>query len=955
MNTETGVIYFRLNDRYDGDTTKNCSLTGGEIDKNFHFLRGNDIEKGLWNPETKMLILERVNGEKIAIALPIDGSGTTEAISFEGSEFLPESGGTLSLVANGGEPYLITGFTESCTELIETLNELNEKVDVIGNEITILTEEYDENFVRIFKFIDEDAQNEFNAIRKLIDDGICDLRRALATEIQNRKNAENTLREGVAETVQNLTTEVEDVERNTSVSIQNLSQGIGNITRRENEQDERIQKIANDLTSTHNELSEAIARETRNRKESVRNLRENVYGKLGQLENRLSALSRNCAATFENIENRIQEIFTHEQEQDERLTALNAKIDDGLCNVNERISEEKRERVRGDRQLSELITEKESELAELIRRETRTRQSTDETLRGLINDKDQERRRDIRRIENLVQTEKNNRIEGDNNVKATISIQRNEIERLISEEKRARQYQDDLIKREIANEIIAVGTDIEAVKAYARWLYYGSAENLLLPCDERQWGIAIRDITEGEYAGRREIYLNLNPNDKFLSQDCNYLASYITLKFNRDNNHIELIGKNGIVASYIDANIFIQKGFLTRAYYDSDNNELVFAWDSGDRTRIPATDIFNPLEGDGIVISGQTFAVSIGEGERFLTFRNGALITTGITDAIDTSTANLRQNLETLISREIAIINTKISNINGSISEIESTMVTNDEFVSYTASTNQTLSELSQNILNLGIRVNEQIAELRNYVDGSVSGISANISEILQNIGELTTTLSNLSDEFTTYTANTKPEIDSLKQDVFEATEEIDVLKEDVSFLTENVDTLQENLAAQGEHINEIDTTVSGLSRDVSKNSQDIDTLFEIIESGGSDFVTDIVSRDGSVSVEDEGGGVVNIEVASAPLELVSRDDSIKIEEESGGTVNIEVASAPLELVSRDDSIKIEEESGGTVNIEVNSVPAKITSSDDSLNVSEESGVTNIVIFQILNPEISIL
>lgn len=63
--TQSGVIYYKLDPRhhYDGDTTKNCGLSGGEIDGNFNFLRGEDIKAfGVSEDKTKLTITRR-NGE----------------------------------------------------------------------------------------------------------------------------------------------------------------------------------------------------------------------------------------------------------------------------------------------------------------------------------------------------------------------------------------------------------------------------------------------------------------------------------------------------------------------------------------------------------------------------------------------------------------------------------------------------------------------------------------------------------------------------------------------------------------------------------------------------------------------------------------------------------------------------------------------------------------------------
>lgn len=61
----TGVTYYKLENGYPGDVTKGCGLSGSEIDKNFHFLRGYDIKTGEF--EDGKIILTRVNGDEIVI------------------------------------------------------------------------------------------------------------------------------------------------------------------------------------------------------------------------------------------------------------------------------------------------------------------------------------------------------------------------------------------------------------------------------------------------------------------------------------------------------------------------------------------------------------------------------------------------------------------------------------------------------------------------------------------------------------------------------------------------------------------------------------------------------------------------------------------------------------------------------------------------------------------------
>lgn len=85
-----GITYFKLlNPKYGGDTTKGCALTGAEVDGNFNFLRGYDVESiGLINNNTTFR-LKRVNGENLDVDLQNDTirreldeiSGKTESIS----------------------------------------------------------------------------------------------------------------------------------------------------------------------------------------------------------------------------------------------------------------------------------------------------------------------------------------------------------------------------------------------------------------------------------------------------------------------------------------------------------------------------------------------------------------------------------------------------------------------------------------------------------------------------------------------------------------------------------------------------------------------------------------------------------------------------------------------------------------------------------------------------------
>ena len=81
-----GVIYYKLEKRYDGDITKYCGLTGGEVDSNMFFLRGQDIERVKWDDEKEELIFTRVNGEVIRI------EGINNPVTADETYYDPETG-----------------------------------------------------------------------------------------------------------------------------------------------------------------------------------------------------------------------------------------------------------------------------------------------------------------------------------------------------------------------------------------------------------------------------------------------------------------------------------------------------------------------------------------------------------------------------------------------------------------------------------------------------------------------------------------------------------------------------------------------------------------------------------------------------------------------------------------------------------------------------------------------
>ena len=88
-----GITYFRLNSPYDGDVTKNCALTGNEVDNNFYTLEGRDV-KSVELKDSK-IVVTLMNGDKLTTDSITEGY--TKDLSFD----FDEANGVLTITRNG--------------------------------------------------------------------------------------------------------------------------------------------------------------------------------------------------------------------------------------------------------------------------------------------------------------------------------------------------------------------------------------------------------------------------------------------------------------------------------------------------------------------------------------------------------------------------------------------------------------------------------------------------------------------------------------------------------------------------------------------------------------------------------------------------------------------------------------------------------------------------------------
>lgn len=216
-----GVTYFKLKSEFPGDYTKNCGLLGEEIDENFYFLRGYDIES-IEVDEERNLIINRVNkdyaplivniGEEleqpifnfdkdngiITVSYP-DGTTTTmDGFLVEGKDFRIITDSTLGGNGTIYNPLRLaeverTGTFSPAVEYFDLTN--GEKMpDGKGKGYRIVTKEKIDNFGCLYPFsavkmIQEELEKEGSQWRVPTKKDWDELLNALETNPEDRVHA----------------------------------------------------------------------------------------------------------------------------------------------------------------------------------------------------------------------------------------------------------------------------------------------------------------------------------------------------------------------------------------------------------------------------------------------------------------------------------------------------------------------------------------------------------------------------------------------------------------------------------------------------------------------------------------------------------------------------------------------------------------------------------------------
>lgn len=772
MALASGITYFKLTNRYDSsnttygnDVTKNCSLTGGELDKNFNFLRGSDIESGIWNPENKKLVLKRVSGELIEI----EGTDFSQVFSFSGSTFTPESGGTLCLTVNGSEPYLITGFTEACIELIKSLDIIShdDEISALTEDFMTFTSEFYDFVVNVYLTNDENIKNRLSELYQNIEDGLCDINNKIEREITNRKAADR-----------NLNSRITEIEREYNETLEQFVSTYRNII---NDINVRIDSIVqNSISDLDRRLREALATigNTKNTVvQEISRAKEEFLADNNVIRNELSesndrhdeneeALRRKIIENDNYAQSHINELYSINNEQNRRMNGIVSQICIDKEEAESNLECEKNERAQNDRNLLEKINERETHLNEVIAEEKSSRERSVGNLNTKINAETSARQSAVQDVKNILSTERNTRISEETSIKRTIDETSRNLERRVSDEKTERINEDYRLTSKFNSKLSVINQKIDLVKNYAKWLYIDDRSIPHENGEEVKWGVVIQNYVDGSGEEKRKIVLNLDPDDGFLSQNCNYLSSSITLRFNKENNHIELLGNNREVMSFVDANVFIQKGFLENVDVQpglDGKPDLILTWNGGSVTTIDVEDLFSEYEeGNGISITNDVISIALGNGgggEGFLTFRNGKLVTNGIKDTINNAISSETSSITIYISQTIQTLREEIEEEINDLSDFVATKLDKDAFDVFSAGTLSSITEISQLIVDL----REAIGDFTE--SGIVRDLTTRIVNLETSAETVNNNILNLSGDVTTNREDINALIDYIEKD----------------------------------------------------------------------------------------------------------------------------------------------------------------------------------------------
>ena len=343
-----GVTYNRLISDYDGDLTKECGLTVNEVDSNFYFLRGSDLEHVNINEDKTIITFNFVNGKKIDVPLSQTFSEINERIDEIIDEIVLLGNNDNNISNQIINVYEQLGFDENgkfkpssenpeeCSIYIKESKNVNDALFILDNTIAGVDGKYGEDIVLIndslmkidddLQVKNEEIQNNANNIsflksniedldeqdkvlQKHIDDEITlrdsnDIRiekeyKASDEILRNEIKVERNERVNNITDINNTLSEIKNGNTIINYNISDLYIKVGNINDKLNVNDginEEQNKRINDSSNSINQINEVL-----------KNLEEIVKGYLSSIQ----ILNDRCnvlESENSNLRSKIEEI-----------------------------------------------------------------------------------------------------------------------------------------------------------------------------------------------------------------------------------------------------------------------------------------------------------------------------------------------------------------------------------------------------------------------------------------------------------------------------------------------------------------------------------------------------------------------------------------------------------------------------------------------------------------------
>lgn len=554
------------------------------------------------------------------------------------------------------------------------------------------------------------------------------------------------------------------------------------------ETDIRIKNLATDITQVVLDLEAEVNR---------------AIKKEVELDSKINDVDKRLYAEIERAIDAEDALLTEIKSEKVRLDGLNQRFDDfkissdylhqtTLTTLNERVNAEQERAVAAETLLSENIESEtmareiadsslNSKIDNEISRATSSESVLNNELRNLISEKDAQSIKRDQDISLSITTENQNRVKEIARIDEGIAV----LTASLNNEKSARNAEDEKLNDKIKkandeilnNKVRSINKTINVVVEDGVGTDLGvNVDNTTIVVDELTGKLSVASSALKQYEGEgcvevkvgegdaenNKIKVKINPNDSILVNEGEGLYANLSLKWVKDINQIQLIGKNDTIISTIEVAEIIKDGMLkTVTLVDIEGiPHLRFEFNTGEVVDLNVKDLIDIyLAGNGLEMVNNIFQIKIDpNSEGFLTTSVDGLKLTGVQAAINVVDNKLndeiftRDNADKVINVRIdtltgsvETINTTLTTFGGKIGELENDTNTNADNISSLSGSYNVLAGQVSGVRETvyGTTANDGHAQRIAKLEGESTTHGQSISTLQGNVSSLTDSLNN--------------------------------------------------------------------------------------------------------------------------------------------------------------------------------------------------------------------